>query len=117
SFAPRCPQRTERCDAEMPALEAVGDQQQVRCFHADQTPPVKTVSLEELEVVERRELEAQPAILEVEGLTAVHSSRRETTTAADNVSFTVSRGSCVALVGESGSGKTTIARTIAGLHP
>ena len=27
------------------------------------------------------------------------------------------RGQCVALVGESGSGKTTIARTIAGLHP
>ncbi len=33
------------------------------------------------------------------------------------MSFTVGRGECVALVGESGSGKTTIARTIAGLHP
>lgn len=37
--------------------------------------------------------------------------------AANDVTFTVSRGECVALVGESGSGKTTIARTIAGLHP
>jgi peptide/nickel transport system ATP-binding protein len=37
--------------------------------------------------------------------------------AAQDVSFTVNRGECVALVGESGSGKTTIARTIAGLHP
>ena len=37
--------------------------------------------------------------------------------AADDVSFSVARGECLALVGESGSGKTTIARTIAGLHP
>ena len=37
--------------------------------------------------------------------------------AAKDVSFTLNRGECVALVGESGSGKTTIARTIAGLHP
>jgi energy-coupling factor transporter ATP-binding protein EcfA2 len=33
-----------------------------------------------------------------------------------DVTFTVSKGECVALVGESGSGKTTVARTIAGLH-
>jgi peptide/nickel transport system ATP-binding protein len=38
-------------------------------------------------------------------------------TAAENVTFDVGAGECVALVGESGSGKTTIARTIAGLHP
>jgi peptide/nickel transport system ATP-binding protein len=37
--------------------------------------------------------------------------------AAEDVSFTLSRGTCVALVGESGSGKTTIARSVAGLHP
>src|SRR6185437_8693702 len=37
--------------------------------------------------------------------------------AADDVSFAVAEGACVALVGESGSGKTTIARAIAGLHP
>jgi peptide/nickel transport system ATP-binding protein len=37
--------------------------------------------------------------------------------AAEDVSFHVHVGECVALVGESGSGKTTIARAIAGLHP
>jgi len=36
--------------------------------------------------------------------------------AADDVSFSIERGTTVALVGESGSGKTTIARCIVGLH-
>jgi peptide/nickel transport system ATP-binding protein len=46
----------------------------------------------------------------------VHHSRHETVVAAEDVSFTIERGKCVALVGESGSGKTTIARTVVGLH-
>jgi peptide/nickel transport system ATP-binding protein len=50
-------------------------------------------------------------------LTAIHKTRGNTVVAADRISFQVERGTCVALVGESGSGKTTIARTIAGLHP
>src|SRR5581483_27595 len=37
--------------------------------------------------------------------------------AAENISFSLEAGACVALVGESGSGKTTIARCVVGLHP
>jgi peptide/nickel transport system ATP-binding protein len=120
AFAPRCPQRSGRCEAAMPALEDIGDERSVRCLHHDRTPPVRTISLDELEDVAREEseaLEPQPVILEVDGLAAEHRSRRETTVAATDVSFVVRRGACVALVGESGSGKTTIARAIAGLHP
>jgi peptide/nickel transport system ATP-binding protein len=56
-------------------------------------------------------------LLTVSKLRAEYRGRGEVVVAAEDVSLTVDRGRCVALVGESGSGKTTIARTIAGLHP
>jgi peptide/nickel transport system ATP-binding protein len=56
-------------------------------------------------------------LLAVEGLRAEHGGRFATVVAADDVSFSLAGGECVALVGESGSGKTTIARCVAGLHP
>ena len=113
-FAPRCPQRTQLCETAPPALESINDGRRVRCFHHERTAPIESISL--------GELQAEPAaklspVLEVVGLRAEHRSRREVTVAAENISFQVNRGECVALVGESGSGKTTIARAIAGLHP
>jgi peptide/nickel transport system ATP-binding protein len=61
---------------------------------------------------------APPVVLAADGLRAEYrSGRHAPVVAAADVSFTLPRGGCVALVGESGSGKTTIARTIAGLHP
>jgi peptide/nickel transport system ATP-binding protein len=56
-------------------------------------------------------------MLEVKNLRAEHKSRAGAVVAASDVSFQIRAGCCVALVGESGSGKTTVARTIAGLHP
>jgi peptide/nickel transport system ATP-binding protein len=56
-------------------------------------------------------------LLAVEHLRAVHRSRHGSVVAADDVSFALASGECLALVGESGSGKTTIARCIVGLHP
>ncbi|HMJ03929.1 MAG TPA: ABC transporter ATP-binding protein [Conexibacter sp.] len=113
AFAPRCPQRTERCEQELPPLDAIGERHEVRCFHWQQTPPVKAIPLAAL----RRRRRPQEPLLRVERLHAEHRSRSETFVAAHDVSFAVARGACVALVGESGSGKTTIARAIAGLHP
>jgi peptide/nickel transport system ATP-binding protein len=111
AFAPRCTQRRERCDLEMPPLEEVEPNRLVRCFEWRSTPPLV------------REL-PQPAapravgapLLSVEDLHAEYVGRHERTVAASGVGFSVERGACVALVGESGSGKTTIARCIAGLH-
>ncbi|WP_459546109.1 ABC transporter ATP-binding protein/permease [Nocardia sp. X0981] len=55
---------------------------------------------------------AEP-LLRVEALSVAHRSR----SVAENVSFTVAPGSCLALTGRSGAGKTTIARALTGLHP
>lgn len=52
-------------------------------------------------------------ILRVEALSVAHRSRP----VAENISFTVAAGSCLALTGRSGAGKTTVARALAGLHP
>jgi len=112
-FAPRCAHRTERCDLEMPDLVAIAEHHTVRCFHWQQTGPLAAGAPE----VGSRTTETRPPLLEVERLSAVFRSRRETVVAAEDVSFVVAQRSCVALVGESGSGKTTIARAIVGLHP
>lgn len=56
--------------------------------------------------------------IEVSGLHACHAVRGggPPVVAADEVSFGVAAGTCLALVGASGSGKTTIARCLVGLH-
>ena len=112
AFAPRCPQKVDRCEAEQPPLEEIGDARSVRCFEWRRTP-----ALELAERASPRPVGTAKPLLAVEGLRAVHGGRFATVVAADDVSFEVAAGECVALVGESGSGKTTIARCIAGLHP
>ena len=66
--------------------------------------------------LERAKAKEATPLLTVTNLRAEHRGRGEVVVAAEDVSFTLNRGECVALVGESGSGKTTIARTLAGLH-
>ena len=114
AFAPRCRQRSDRCESEIPQLAEIGVKHQVRCFHWEDTPPVRAIQLAAGIPDARRD---RRIVLRVEQLCAQHRSRRETVVVATDVSFTVEQGACVALVGESGSGKTTVARAIAGLHP
>jgi peptide/nickel transport system ATP-binding protein len=111
AFAPRCPQRRERCTAETPALERVAGSSGVRCFEWRSTPPI---SLHEPRAAASSRT-AGP-LLEIDDLVASYTGRHETVIAADGVSFALVAGGCTALVGESGSGKTTIARCVAGLH-
>ena len=67
--------------------------------------------------------EADPDLLEVIDVVAGYRGkrigagrRREPTIALRGASFSLERGSCLAVVGESGSGKTTLGRCLAGLH-
>jgi len=114
-FAPRCPLRVDACEAAMPALAAVAPDHSSRCLRTTEVtppdPPPRGLG---------RTIPAHApteTVLAVSHLRAEHRSRSETVVAAEDVSFGIARGSCVALVGESGSGKTTIARTVVGLHP
>ncbi len=112
AFAPRCPQRIERCVTEFPALEEIASGSWVRCFEWQSTPPLE---YESPPSTARRSVSEAP-LLQVETLQAGYRGRHERTVAASRVSFSVEQGACVALVGESGSGKTTIARCVVGLH-
>ncbi|MFF1690579.1 ABC transporter ATP-binding protein [Streptomyces sp. NPDC058254] len=109
-FAPRCSQQTDECAASLPTLEPVTEQHEVRCINwRDTEPPLARATIEP-----RR---TNPdATVTVRGLRATHRSRGGTVVAAEDISFDLHRGECLALVGESGSGKTTIARSIVGLH-
>lgn len=116
-FAPRCTLSTSECVEGVPPLVAVGEGgHDARCIRpGDLGPPLADVVPT---TTGKREREVGRApVLEVHNLRAEHRGKHGTVVAASDVSFAIGEGECAALVGESGSGKTTIARTIAGLHP
>jgi peptide/nickel transport system ATP-binding protein len=114
AFAPRCPQRVDRCEAELPALTDTAQGHFVRCFEWARTPVLDWSPA--LRASAPADL-GRTAVLEVDHLVAEYRNRTGRQQVVRDVSFAVEQGACVALVGESGSGKTTIARAIAGLHP
>ncbi len=99
AFSPRCRQRTPHCDQAMPELEPLPGNHQVRCFEWQRTPSIR---LEPPLSEELGTAVAPEALLKVTRLTATHRSRRHVVVAAEEVSFHVNPGECVALVGESG---------------
>jgi peptide/nickel transport system ATP-binding protein len=112
-FAPRCPQRIDACDAELPILVEVSPKHSVRCPEWQRTTAVNWNE----QRVQAKEIGETAVLLDVSDLNAEHRTRRGSVVAAAGISFQLKEGACLALVGESGSGKTTIARVIAGLHP
>lgn len=113
SFAPRCPLRVDACTDSMPPLLKISDAHTVRCIRSELTAPVEPA---ESAARVRTADSASNTLLRVENLSIVFESRRGSVVAADDLSFSIERGSCLAIVGESGSGKTTTARAIAGLQ-
>ena len=56
-------------------------------------------------------------LLEVKNLSVAFESERGLSTAVDDISFTIPRGSCVGIVGESGCGKSVTAMSLVRLLP
>ena len=112
AFAPRCTQRIDACEERVPPLAATSGKRFVRCIEWQRTPALAPESRSP-SVGERA---VHTALLAVDDLRAEHRGRGSSVVAAEQVSFGIAAGECVALVGESGSGKTTIARCVAGLH-
>jgi peptide/nickel transport system ATP-binding protein len=112
AFQDRCSLRVESCTLTVPELRTVGTGHRARCINAEivQEPARRPAAV-------RSAPAARNPVLSVAELRCEHRGRHGVLTVAENVSLEVCAGECVALVGESGSGKTTIARTIAGLHP
>lgn len=116
-FAPRCPQCVSpRCDEELPEMERVGNDHEVRCFEWHRTPPLTRRSTSPAAPT-RTKVDVLPVVLEVQDVEAHYRSSADVVTVASDITFQILQGASVALVGESGSGKTTLARVIAGLHP
>ena len=123
AFAPRCELRVHHCD-ELPELAPLPGSagRLVRCWRASERFGVP-VDPDAMVFPASASSEADPDLLEVIDVVAGYRGkrigagrRREPTIALRGASFSLERGSCLAVVGESGSGKTTLGRCLAGLH-
>ncbi|MGP4021528.1 ABC transporter ATP-binding protein [Saccharopolyspora sp. 5N708] len=107
AFAPRCAAATDECRTDVPVVQEVSAGHEIRCRHPRSGRLVANPRASEPVAAE-----AEP-VLEVRQIRAWYTD----TAVLQDVSLTVSTGSCLALLGESGSGKTTLSRCLAGLHP
>ena len=145
-FAPRCPERIERCLSIEPQLLAIataasgeavteelpGEAPRVACHvahlqrEAPDTPglPQRTRRFQGPEFVktveETEDALTKEVFLEVKDVTKTFRTRRgfrmEENEVIKGVSFELRRGMVTALVGQSGSGKSTIAKMITGVE-
>ena len=131
SFAPRCPEKIDRCLTDYPELLPV-ESGEVAChvaaLHrlggADGVElPERTRRFVGPEFVKTADESAQARerdiVLTVDDVTKVFEKRRglkvDRTVAVADTSFVLRKGAVTALVGQSGSGKSTLARMITGI--
>ncbi len=116
-FAPRCPQVSPPCRAEIPELRPVAQGRHARCIVAPQqlvsAPPAPAIH--PTPAAETNEGESDDPLLSVEGLGITYQADGGPVNAVDGVDFQCRRGEVLGIVGESGCGKTSLARCIAGL--
>jgi peptide/nickel transport system ATP-binding protein len=131
-FAPRCPEKIDRCLTVDPPLTAIGDAR-VACHVAvlqhlggdgaeEVGAPTRTFAGPQFvkSVEDSREAMDSDVLLSVENVSKTYERRRgltvSRTEASRDVSFVLRKGEVTALVGQSGSGKSTLARMITGVE-
>jgi peptide/nickel transport system ATP-binding protein len=122
-FAPRCAHVAADCQAGIPELAPVNDDQWVACRHPQGA--VATLGLDAAD--QRPALSAQERpLIDIAGLAVTYRRHRlldrllrrpAARKAVDALTLSLHRGEVLGLVGESGSGKSTILRAISGLWP
>jgi peptide/nickel transport system ATP-binding protein len=138
AFAPRCPEKIERCATDDPALTVIGKSRgachvavlqylggdgadTVDDVQAHRGAPFRTFAGPQFVKTAEESTAALRGdeMVTVEDVSKVFERRRGLTVtrvdAVQNVSFTLRNGQVTALVGQSGSGKSTLARMITGV--
>ncbi|MFN8222001.1 MAG: ABC transporter ATP-binding protein [Gaiellales bacterium] len=120
AFAPRCQLRRDRCEAERPALEGVGDDHLSACLFASQHRAERTNLTAALpasirsHTLKDNDPDVTLAVDDVEVVFRTQFGRRGFK-ALRGVSLAARRSETLGIVGESGSGKSTLARVVLGL--
>ncbi len=131
-FAPRCPEKIDRCLTVDPPLTLIGDArvachvavlQQLGGEGSDEVgEPTRAFAGPQFvkSIEDSRDAIDSPVLLSVENVSKVYERRRgftvSRTEASRDVSFVLRKGEVTALVGQSGSGKSTLARMITGVE-
>jgi peptide/nickel transport system ATP-binding protein len=124
SFHPRCSAAMDRCAAEAPDLEDMGDgarMHEVACWAARAEPTEATfTSAPSMQLGDPADGDVVLAVEDVRisyGGPRRSWRRTDPSFAVDGVTLRARAGQAVGLVGESGCGKSTLARAIVGLLP
>jgi peptide/nickel transport system ATP-binding protein len=120
-FAPRCPQRQPRCEAEDPPLVEITRAHRSACFFPNRDDALNPAPLVPEETTAAPTLRGE-AILRIEGLSkrfrrggSFWRKSADGVDAVRSVSFALYPREFLGIVGESGSGKTTLGRLAVGL--